>query len=138
MQRKPRKKEEPLMENILLDTILLGVLMGLLTFLPYLFLINDYLLARTLAFNTLVFLELFNLFNCRSLKEPLHKIGFFSNKIAIFTVLLTILLQIAILFFPSIFDLTKLTFSQLLISIAISSLILIFYELKKSLRIELR
>jgi Ca2+-transporting ATPase len=139
MERKPKKKEEPLMENILLDTILLGVLMGLLTFLPYLFFINDYMLARTLAFNTLVFLEIFNLFNCRSLKEPLHKIGFFTNKVAVFTALLTILLQIVIFFlFPSIFGLAKLTLSEFLLSILIASLILIFYELKKSLKIKLR
>ncbi|MCK4625968.1 MAG: cation transporting ATPase C-terminal domain-containing protein, partial [Phycisphaerae bacterium] len=56
--------------------------------------------ARTLAFTTFVFFQLFNAFNCRSDRYPLTRIGFFSNRYLIGAVLLCALLQLCILYVP--------------------------------------
>ncbi len=50
--------------------------------------------ARTLAVNMFVFGELFYLFNCRSLRYSMFKLGFFSNHWLLFGVTLMILFQL--------------------------------------------
>ncbi len=50
--------------------------------------------ARTLAVNMFVFGELFYLFNCRSLRYSMFKLGFFSNHWLLFGVILMILFQL--------------------------------------------
>jgi Ca2+-transporting ATPase len=56
--------------------------------------------ARTIAVNVFVFGELFYLFNCRSLRYSVFKIGMFSNKILLVGVLAMILLQILFTYMP--------------------------------------
>ena len=50
--------------------------------------------ARTIAVNTIVMIEIFYLFNCRSLTKSILRIGFFSNKWIFLGVTVMILLQI--------------------------------------------
>jgi len=56
--------------------------------------------ARTITVNTIVMIEIFYLFNCRSLTKSILKIGFFSNKFIFLGVGIMILLQIGFTYIP--------------------------------------
>ncbi|MBF0471497.1 MAG: HAD-IC family P-type ATPase, partial [Gammaproteobacteria bacterium] len=56
--------------------------------------------ARTVAVNVFVVIEIFYLFNCRSLHQPLHKIGFFSNPWAIGGAISMLSLQLIFTYAP--------------------------------------
>ena len=56
--------------------------------------------TRTVAVNTIVMIEIFYLFNCRSLSQPAHKMGFFSNKLIFLGVACMIMLQLAFTYIP--------------------------------------
>jgi Ca2+-transporting ATPase len=57
-------------------------------------------LARTMAFNTLVFSQLFFVFTCRSEKHTIWEIGLFSNPHLLMAVLCSISLQLAVTYVP--------------------------------------
>ena len=56
--------------------------------------------SRTIAVNTIVMIEIFYLFNCRSLTKSIFRMGFFSNKLIFLGVIVMILLQIAFTYTP--------------------------------------
>jgi len=56
--------------------------------------------ARTAAFIVLSCAQLFHSFNCRSEKESIFKIGFFTNKKLILAVIISFLLQIIVVYVP--------------------------------------
>lgn len=56
--------------------------------------------ARTIAVNVFVMIEIFFLFNCRSLSEPAHKLGFFSNPWVIVGVVAMLFLQMLFTYLP--------------------------------------
>src|SRR5207249_3545660 len=56
--------------------------------------------ARTLAFTSLVIFELFNAVNCRSLGEPLSKVGLFSNKYLVGGIVAALSLQLLAIYHP--------------------------------------
>ena len=56
--------------------------------------------ARTIAVNTIVMIEIFYLFNCRSLTKSIFKIGVFSNKLIFVGVTAMILFQMAFTYVP--------------------------------------
>ncbi|MGD1837920.1 MAG: HAD-IC family P-type ATPase [Nitrososphaeraceae archaeon] len=60
--------------------------------------------ARTIAVNTIIMIEIFYLFNCRSLTKSILKIRFFSNKLIFLGVGLMILLQIVFSYLPFMHD----------------------------------
>lgn len=57
--------------------------------------------ARTLAFTGLVLFEMCNAFNCRSLGEPLSRVGVFSNRYLVFGLSAALLLQLAAIYHPT-------------------------------------
>ena len=56
--------------------------------------------SRTVAVNTIVMIEVFYLFNCRSLTKSVFRMGFFSNKLIFLGVTVMILLQIVFTYTP--------------------------------------
>ncbi len=56
--------------------------------------------AQTVAFTTIVFFELFLVFAVRSPRQTLWKIGFFTNKKLIYAVLLSMTLQVMVIYAP--------------------------------------
>ncbi|MDH3311830.1 MAG: cation-transporting P-type ATPase [Nitrosopumilus sp.] len=60
--------------------------------------------SRTIAVNTIVMIEIFYLFNCRSLTKSVFRMGFFSNKLIFLGVIVMILLQIAFTYTPIMND----------------------------------
>jgi magnesium-transporting ATPase (P-type) len=57
-------------------------------------------IAHTIAVNIFVIGELFYLFNCRSLRYSMFKVGLFSNPLIIVGVVLMVLAQLAFTYLP--------------------------------------
>ncbi len=90
--------------------------------------------ARTVAVNTIVMIEIFYLFNCRSLTKSILKIGFFSNKLIFVGVGTMILFQILFTYAPTmneIFQSHPIDVESWLKIIGVSFLTLIIIEIKK-------
>ncbi|MDD5581140.1 MAG: calcium-translocating P-type ATPase, PMCA-type [Methylobacter sp.] len=92
--------------------------------------------ARTLAFNTFVLFQVFNVFNARSEKCSAFNPHFFSNRIFWLAIVGVILLQIAVIHWPLaevIFHTTALTPMDWLIATAVAASVLALEESRKLL-----
>jgi Ca2+-transporting ATPase len=92
--------------------------------------------AQTMAFNTLVFFSLFNVFNSRSDHYSAFN-GMFSNKWLWGAVLLSIILQVAVIYVPFLqkaFSTVSLSFKDWLLCAAVASSVLWLRELSKALK----
>jgi len=92
--------------------------------------------ARTVAFMTLVSFELFIALSCRSLHQPIWKVGIFANKWLWGAVLLSFGLQLVLMyvpFFSDIFGLVALSAMELLLVVGVASLGLVYSEVHKAL-----
>lgn len=112
MNRPPRKRKAPLLTPFLwFRTVFVGVLISLATIALFLW---EYLgeltsgemgsdalaLAQTNAVTTLVFAQMFYLFNCRSLTHPVSKIGFFSNLYVLLGIGVVLVLHLGFVYLP--------------------------------------
>jgi len=82
-------------------------------------------LARTMAFNTLVFLQLFYAFSCRSEQLTIGELGVLSNPQLVGAVLVSTVLQLSINYLPflqSVFHTVPLSLPQWLIIIGVALL----------------
>ena len=105
MTRPPRQPKEPLLTRpLLLRTGLVSLIMvsgGLGLFLWELRADPDGLaVARTVAVNTIVVVQMVYLFNCRSLRHSLFAIGWFTNRWAIVGVLAMLGAQLLFTYLP--------------------------------------
>ena len=88
--------------------------------------------ARTVAFLSMMFSQLFNLWNMRSPNHSIFKLGVFSNKYINLDFIISIGLVVLIFYLPfaaGIFEFVPLGWSEWLIAIAVSSCVLWFGEL---------
>ena len=93
--------------------------------------------ARTCAVNIFVFGELFYLFNCRSLRHSIHKIGMFSNRWLLWGVGLMILLQLLFTYLPAMnmaFGSQPIGIGEWLLIIGASFIIYVVIEAEKWIR----
>jgi cation-transporting ATPase F len=104
MSRPPRNPDEPILTGVLLGRVLLvGVLILIGAFgLFELELLQgaDVAVARTVAVNAVILIEIFYLFNARSLTQSPFRIGFFSNSWVAVGVLAMLVLQILFTYTP--------------------------------------
>ena len=106
MERPPREVREPILSRSgVLGILLLGGYIGGGT----LWLFHHYLqqggenavaLAQTVAFTGIILLEKMNIFNFRTLRDPMPVIGFFSNPWVILAWLVTVGLQVCAVYLP--------------------------------------
>jgi Ca2+-transporting ATPase len=136
MERPPRKPaENPINGKRFVSIIIMGVVMALGT----LYLFNEYLpvgldYARTVAFTTLVFIQMFAVMSSRSLTPTLKKLNPFTNLWLLGGVTLSILLHLVVVYWPpmqSIFKTVPLQWSDWYKIIAVSSIGLVVMELSK-------
>ena len=138
MEKPPISPKTRILNKQALFVILsLGILiaMGTLFFFHY-FLEISIEKARTMAFTGIVILEMVNIWNFRSLRMPLAKIGLFSNPWFIGAWLLSIGLQIAVVYVPfmqKMFHTTALSLNDWLFMIIISLPIFVIPEIIKLL-----
>jgi magnesium-transporting ATPase (P-type) len=89
--------------------------------------------ARTMAFTTLVFAQLFNCFNARSERDSAFR-DLFTNRWLWGAVALSVALQIVVIYVPLLndaFDTTPLDAADWLISVGLASAVLWAEELRK-------
>ncbi|MDD5023178.1 MAG: HAD-IC family P-type ATPase, partial [Candidatus ainarchaeum sp.] len=139
MKRKPRNPKEGIItKNVGIFVISSAVIIAIGTFLVFIFELErgglDH--ARTVAFTTLAFFQLFSAINTRSDKSVFNK-DLFSNKYFIGAIILSVLLQLSIIYIPFLGEAMKtipLNAEDWIIIIVASSSILIIFEIVKFIK----
>ena len=136
MNRPPRNPRKSIFADGLMGRIIVeGFMIGMFTILAF-FIGNKYYgleVGRTMAFISLGMLELIHSFNVKS-EESIFKAGILENKYLIGAFLLGTILQVGIVFIPSlaeIFKLTQLNNIQWLITSGISIAPIFIIEIQK-------
>jgi Ca2+-transporting ATPase len=127
MCRPPRSKNEGIFSKGLSKKIIIkGIQIGFSTILVFslvLFSKHDLELARTMALTTLVFSQIFHVFDCRSEYLNCIEAGILKNKYLIGAVTCSVLMHIAVIyhpFFNNAFSTVAITFEEWLIILLIS------------------
>ncbi|MFA6143656.1 MAG: HAD-IC family P-type ATPase [Sulfurimonas sp.] len=106
MKRPPREVNAPILDRHgIMMIVVLGGYIGLATLWLFHYYLNQdpehgLLLAQTVAFTGMIILEQANIFNFRSLREPISTIGFFSNKWLLVAIVFAVSLQICAVYLP--------------------------------------
>jgi Ca2+-transporting ATPase len=104
MERPPRLPDEPILDKgLLFRLVLVGVLMTIAGFgvlLIFEKVSADLGYARTAVVNTIIFITVFYLFNCRSLTRSPFSIGIFSNPYVLFGCGIIVVLQLLFTYAP--------------------------------------
>ena len=136
MERPPRDAKKSIFADGLFGKIIVeGFMIGLLTIIAFT-IGNKYYgleVGRTMAFISLGMLELIHCFNIKS-EESIFKKGILENKYLVGAFLLGTVLQVGIVFIPSIanvFKLTMLNSTQWIITLLISIVPIIVIEVQK-------
>jgi Ca2+-transporting ATPase len=137
MKRSPfHPKESIFSRGIGTQILWIGALMGLMSLgSGYFFWLNDPTSSwQTMVFTTLTIAQMGNALAIRSSRDSLFKIGVFSNRLMVGAVLLTFVLQLALIyapFFQDFFKTAPLSLPELLLSLLASSVIFISVEIYK-------
>ncbi|MBW3023241.1 HAD-IC family P-type ATPase, partial [Candidatus Woesearchaeota archaeon] len=135
MERKPRKKKESILgKTTIRRMITVSAIMAVGTLILFKYYLPDEIHARTVAFSTLVLLQLFNVISCKSEKVPFFRI-LFNNWYLLGAVALSVLLQLMIIYTPLsfVFKTMPLPASEWIIIVAVASLSLIYREVDKAI-----
>ncbi len=139
MQRPPRKTNESIFSGGLgLHVIWVGILAGSLTVGTQAF--EIYVGSthwQTIVFTVLCLAQMWHVLAIRSETQSLFQQGLFSNRLLTGAVLLTLLLQVAIIYMPMLnefFHTQPLTAAELLTAIGVSSIVFIAVEIEKMIK----
>ncbi|MBF0408214.1 MAG: HAD-IC family P-type ATPase [Candidatus Riflebacteria bacterium] len=143
MQKPPRKFDEPLLSNVMrTQIVVVSVMMAIGTLIAYKIGLGlaegaaGVKVASTMAFCTIVFFQLLNIFNCRSFEKSLFSISFTGNMTLIGSVILAVVLQLGAIYVPfmqNLFGVVGLSFSQFAICLGISLSVIPGVEIAKKL-----
>lgn len=135
MKDKPNGLDKKIFTKFFLAFLILSVILETLIsiFVFYFFQPLGHEAASTLALLSVVLNEFVFAYNCRSLKEQIHKRGLFSNKPLNVGILALVLVQVIVFFSPigKIFGLTIVTIPQFLFVLMINIVSLGIIELLK-------
>ena len=138
LNQSPRDKDEKILNKELMPfLILMSGLMVLGTIPLFKYFLPDLEKARTVAFVSMSMFQLFNVFNMRSLKKSLFKIGIFSNKWITWGLIVTLLAMLAVIYLPylqNIFQFVPLSLKEFLIISLVASSVFIAGEIYKFVR----
>jgi len=99
----PRRPDTPIIsKNVLILTALVSVFMcvGTLSLFVWALRTGDVAYARTIAFTTMAVFQLWNVFNMRSARTSIFRLGLTSNLYVLASVVASLLLQLAVLYLP--------------------------------------
>jgi len=137
-KNKIRKDENILSKEMIPFIILISSTMIIATLGAFYFYLDKSLeLARTMAFSVMTLSQLFNIYNMRSLKKSVFKIGFFSNKwvnLATFVSLILFISVLSIPFFEKVFNFSQMGFFDVMILLILSPLVLLAGEVYKFIK----
>ncbi len=133
MERKPRKKDEKILD---IKSVFVLLMLGLIMTLGVLFLynmfdpVNNWPLASTVAFTALVLFQMFNVLNWKSEEMNIFKAGVFSNIWLWLAILSSIGLQLLVIYTPLnvYFKTVPLGLIHWLWIIGVSAMIFIVYQ----------
>ena len=135
MERKPRDaKEKIINKSSLINLIALSLVMSLGTIFVFNYYLsnNSLIYAQTVAFSTLMLYQMFNVLNYRAQDKTIFSSEFFKNKYLLGAILISVLLQIFIVYFMTdLFSIVRLTLSDWFVIALVSSTVLIFQEVRK-------
>ena len=139
LNQKPRDKKERILNKNLIPFLIITVgLMALGTIPLFKYFLSQGLdKARTAAFLSMSMFQLFNVFNMRSLKKSLFKIGVFSNKWIIISLLVSFLGILGVIYLPwisGVFQFVSLSLKEFLLITLIASSIFVIGEIYKLIR----
>lgn len=138
MERPPRDPKEGIFSHGRgLFIIKFGLIIGISALLFQYFTIKNNLKWQTMVFTALVIGRMSIVMSVRSFLDSVFKIGFFTNKPLIFSVLLTVGLQLLIVYIPQmnvIFKTEPLSLKELFYTFALASIVLIGTELEKFIK----
>jgi len=92
---------------------------------------------QTMVFTTLALAQMGNVMAIRAERDSVFSIGLFSNKMLVGTVILTVLLQIAVVYLPflqGIFDTVALSAGEFALCVGASVIVFAAVELVKAVR----
>jgi Ca2+-transporting ATPase len=141
MRRKPFSPKENIFGRGLATSVLLiGVEMGVTSLLAGLWALYTGRTEtwQTMIFTTLTLAQMGNVLAIRSDREPLIRLGIFSNPLLLAAVLLTFVLQMAVVYVPFLQDIFRtrpLPLLDLLVSLAFSSVVFLSIEAVKWVRL---
>lgn len=136
MKRPPYPPDENVFGRGMARQILwVGILMGFVSLgVGYYYWLQGNPNWQTIIFTTLVLSQMGNALALRSGRESLFKIGLLSNKSMLNAVLLTVVLQMVVIYVPflqSVFKTNGLTWQELLISLLLSTIVFWAIEIEK-------
>lgn len=140
MKRPPRDPKEQIFGRGLgIDVLWVGALMGIVSLLVGLwaFNFNHEFAWQTMIFTTLTMAQMGNALATRSESQTLWEAGIFTNKSLLGAVLLTLLLQLAVIYVPflqKIFETQALTLLEIGISLGASFIVLILIDTVKVIK----
>jgi Ca2+-transporting ATPase len=138
MNRHPRHPEEGVFAHGRgYYIIMFGILIGITVLLFQAFTIKEGMPWQTMVFTALVIGRMAVVTAVRSEHDSLFKIGIFSNKPLIGAVILTVALQMAVVYIPfmnGIFNTEPLSFNELALTLALSSVVFFAVEIEKLIR----
>ena len=137
MKQKPNGLNKKIFTKYFSVFLILSVILETLIslYVYYRFLPFGQAVAQTLALLSIVINEFVFAYNCRSLKEQIHKRGIFKNKQLNIGILALIIVQIIVFFTPigQVFGLEAITVNQFIYVILINIVSLVIIELLKPL-----
>jgi Ca2+-transporting ATPase len=136
MQRPPHPPQENIFgRGMARDILVVGLLMGLVSLgVGFIAWLRGDPAWQTMAFTTLTMAQMGNALAVRSERFPLWKIGLLSNRLILGAVLLTFILQMAVVYLPflqEVFNTLPLSAGDLAISLACSLLVYLGVEVYK-------
>ncbi len=141
MREKPRNPKEKLITRdmlkfIITTSIIIAIGTIIVFCLDLFYMTKNLPHARTLAFTTLIFFQLFSVYNARSTK-PLPYSKVLSNPYLLIAVLFSVLLTLLVVYVPFLniaLYTVPLTLTDWIIVVGVSSTLLLIFEIKKSVK----
>jgi len=138
MKARPRRRGASIFEKGVLSYLgLAGIWTGAVTLGMFVWSTHsgrEFSEAQSMTFVTLILIEFFNAFNCRSFEHSLFKVGIFSNKWLVLAVFWELVLLNVIIYVPALqgpFNTHSLTLEDWAISVGAASTIFIAFEIAK-------
>ncbi len=134
MRRPPRPPGENIFARMWQYILLVGLLLGITALLPELLSIGGEETWRTMIFTTLALAQMGNALVVRSERDSIFSIGFTSNPLLLASVIITVILQLMVIYLPplqGIFKTTSLNWWELLMSFVLASVLFWAVELAK-------
>jgi len=138
MKRPPRSNKGGVISTrLLINIIIVGIIIGTASILTgHIYYSTNNPVWQTMIFMIVTMSQMFYAYSVRSSSESVFKTGLWSNKYLLGAVFLTVVLQLIVVYIPSlasIFGICALSFKDLLIAFAVSSIVLWYDETRKFL-----